>query len=89
MNKEIIELIKRLENKISNTQTGELRNLLCDANITIRALSTHNVINCLDLEPDFINALNQLVNVHRKQMIKSREMFYNGKLYEYTGVRNR
>jgi hypothetical protein len=39
MNEEITELIKRLETEISKTPTGELRNLLCEANITIQALN--------------------------------------------------
>jgi hypothetical protein len=40
MKEEINELVKRLEAEISNTPTGELRNLLCDANIMIQALNT-------------------------------------------------
>jgi len=34
--KEIQELIKRVEAEISKTPTGELRNLLCDANIVLQ-----------------------------------------------------
>ena len=30
------ELIKRIENEINKTPTGELRNLLCDANVLIQ-----------------------------------------------------
>jgi hypothetical protein len=66
MNKEITELVKRLEAEISNTPTGELRNLLCDANITIQALNIPSVIHCTDLEPEFVNALNQLVKTQRQ-----------------------
>ena len=33
--KEIQELIKRVEVEINKTPTGELRNLLCDANIVL------------------------------------------------------
>ena len=66
MNKEISELVKRLEAEISNTPTGELRNLLCDANITIQALNISSVIHCNDLDPDFVNALNQLVKTQRE-----------------------
>jgi hypothetical protein len=33
---EIQELAKRLEAEISKTPTGDLRNLLCDANIVIQ-----------------------------------------------------
>lgn len=32
------ELIKRIESEINKTPTGELRNLLCDANIAIQSL---------------------------------------------------
>lgn len=32
------KLIKKLEAEINKTQTGELRNLLCDANITLQDL---------------------------------------------------
>jgi len=66
MNKEITELVKSLEAEISNTPSGELRNLLCDANITIQALNIPSVIHCTDLEPDFVNALNQLVKTQRQ-----------------------
>lgn len=34
--KEIQELIKRVEAEINKTPTGELRNLLCDANIVLQ-----------------------------------------------------
>ena len=34
--KQIQELIKRLESEINKTPTGELRNLLCDANIVLQ-----------------------------------------------------
>ncbi len=34
--KEIQELIKRVEVEINKTPTGELRNLLCDANIVLQ-----------------------------------------------------
>lgn len=33
------ELIKRLETEINKTPTGDLRNLLCDANIVIQSLT--------------------------------------------------
>jgi hypothetical protein len=33
------ELIKRLESEINKTPSGDLRNLLCDANIVLRALN--------------------------------------------------
>lgn len=71
MDKEISELVKRLEAEISNTPTGELRDLLCDANITIQSLSMPYIIDCTDLEPDFVNVLNQLVETQR-QPIKKR-----------------
>lgn len=55
MNKKITELGKRLEAEISNTATGELRNLLCDANITIQALNIpsvgHSWIDTTELLP--------------------------------------
>ena len=66
MNKEITELVKRLEAEISNTPTGELRNLLCDVNITIQTLNVPSVIHCFDLKPDFVKALNQLIQTQRQ-----------------------
>lgn len=35
---EINELVKRIETEINKTPTGDLRNLLCDANIIIQTL---------------------------------------------------
>lgn len=64
MKKEITELTNRLEAE-TNTPTGELRDLSLDANIMIQALNIGSVIPCIDLEPDFINALNQLFKTQR------------------------
>lgn len=40
MKKEREKLVKRIENEINKTPTGELRNLLCDVNITIQTLNS-------------------------------------------------
>ena len=37
--KELEELVERIEIEINKTPTGELRNLLCDVNIMIQALT--------------------------------------------------
>jgi hypothetical protein len=46
--KELQELIKRVEVEINKTPSGELRNLLCDANITLQkqALNLPVVSKC-------------------------------------------
>lgn len=66
MNKEITELTKRLEVEISNTPTGDLRNLLCDVNIMLQTLNTNRFIDCEGLDPDFIRVLNQLVKTQTR-----------------------
>ena len=38
MKPEITELVNRIETEIGKTPTGDLMNLLCDANITIQTL---------------------------------------------------
>jgi len=56
------ELIKRIESQISATPTGDLRNLLCDVNITIQVLtlSVKNTVNALDDLKDAVKILEDL-----------------------------
>jgi len=45
---QIEELIKRLDKEINKTPTGELRNLLADANICLRFLNIETNCTCKD-----------------------------------------
>jgi hypothetical protein len=60
--KELQELIKRIESEIAKTPTGELRNLLCDANIMLQSKMLRPQVNHSLLEramltlDDYLNA---------------------------------
>ncbi len=70
--KELIEdLSKQLEREISNTPSGELRNLLCNSNIMAHYLLSPDIIDCSGLNPDFVKVINQLVEIERKNLIRS------------------
>lgn len=69
--KEVTELVKRLEIEINKTPTGELRNLLCDANITILALAMPAVIKSLPY----------------KKVIKDRADYFRKIMHKYEAKR--
>ena len=60
MKKEIVELTSKIEREISKTPTGELRNLLCDANIVIRELSQRVAIFSTSGFKSVVSQLNEL-----------------------------
>ena len=60
MKKEIVELTSKIEREISKTPTGELRNLLCDANIVIRELNSSVAIFSTSGFKSVVSQLNEL-----------------------------
>lgn len=56
---EIQELVKRLELEILKTPTGELRDLLCDANIVIQ----YKVLNPTSKDEQVKNTLDRLEKI--------------------------
>ena len=76
------ELITNVEDRISNTPTGDLRNLLCDINIVLRQDTEREILienltksigkAILVLKPDIITFLYEHGNPHTQDITKSR-----------------
>ena len=65
MKKEIVELTSKIEREISKTPTGELRNLLCDANIVIRELNSSVAIFSTSGFKSVVSKLNELTQENK------------------------
>ena len=65
MKKEIVELTSKIEREISKTPTGELRNLLCDANIVIRELNSRVAIFSTSGFKSVVSKLNELTQENK------------------------
>lgn len=61
------ELIKRVESEINKTPTGELRNLLCDANIAIQSLIKNELSETQRFTADDIKDAYELGRVHEEK----------------------
>jgi len=61
------QYLERIENKRLNSTPLYSREEMIDfAEKYAKQLNTNSTINCTDLDTDFIEALNQLIDVHRK-----------------------
>lgn len=76
--KTIQELIKRVEDAISKTPSGELRNLLCDINIVLQYQLSHasEIIDCTGLDENFTKPLKELVKIYRHYEKKNQYKLY-------------
>lgn len=71
--KALNELVEKLEHEINKTKSGELRNLLCDANVAVRMLALG------DEEPEFTEVelyfMKHSINHFKEELMRVNEFY--------------